>query len=286
MPSPAARGEHLLSEHEIRNELSIVVPFRREGTRPPLFFIAGLGGHVLIGKTLAKLMGDDQPVYGLQGIGLDGSEMPLGRMEALAARYIQEIVAVQPHGPYHLAGWSMGATIAYEIALQLLDRGECVGGLAIIDEFAPLPIAFRTRLKWHLSRARRRSWQGWKNLFSRAIARRKRSMLCRFGYHPPVEGLKGLTAAMAAKNAAAQYEAARLYRPRTFAQDVAIIRADGTTRFSDPRAKDPCMGWKPLIRGSIHTFTVPGSHGSIFAPDKVHVLRDVLRDYMGAAREA
>src|ERR1700676_2613119 len=40
-------------------------------------------------------------------------------MEQLAARLRKTIVALQPDGPYRLAGWSFGGILAYEIAVQL-----------------------------------------------------------------------------------------------------------------------------------------------------------------------
>ena len=40
---------------------------------------------------------------------------------------------VQRSGPYHLIGFSMGGTIAWEMAGQLHDAGEQVAFLALLD---------------------------------------------------------------------------------------------------------------------------------------------------------
>jgi thioesterase domain-containing protein len=55
----------------------------------------------------------------------------------MAARYIEEVRAVQPSGPYHLCGWSLGGVIAFEMARQLLARGESVAPVALLDSRIP-----------------------------------------------------------------------------------------------------------------------------------------------------
>jgi thioesterase domain-containing protein len=44
---------------------------------------------------------------------------------------------VQPHGPYHLAGWSFGGVVAYEMAVQLERAGERVAFAGVLDTVAP-----------------------------------------------------------------------------------------------------------------------------------------------------
>ena len=54
-------------------------------------------------------------------------------MESIAAEYLTELRAVQPHGPYRLAGWSVGGLIAQQLAVELRGAGEQVGLLALLD---------------------------------------------------------------------------------------------------------------------------------------------------------
>jgi thioesterase domain-containing protein len=51
----------------------------------------------------------------------------------MAARLVQMIRAVQSTGPYRIAGWSFGGTLAYEVAVQLLGRDLEVDLVALID---------------------------------------------------------------------------------------------------------------------------------------------------------
>jgi amino acid adenylation domain-containing protein len=55
----------------------------------------------------------------------------------LARDYAERIRVIQPQGPYRLAGWSMGGTIAFEVARQLEAAGEVVEAVIMIDTHFP-----------------------------------------------------------------------------------------------------------------------------------------------------
>ncbi len=84
----------------------MVIPLRPNGERPPLFCIhPGIGlswGYAGLVQYLAK----DRPAFGLQLPLLSGGP-DFGSVQQLAHRYVEEIRTVQPHGPYHLLGWSL-----------------------------------------------------------------------------------------------------------------------------------------------------------------------------------
>src|SRR5262249_60552315 len=100
-----------------------VVPLTEAGSQPPLFLIAGAGGHVFTFHKFARLLGSDFPAYGMKAIGVDGSEPPPDRVEEIAARYVEEIVKARPRGPYVLAGYSGGGLRAFEVAPGEEERG-------------------------------------------------------------------------------------------------------------------------------------------------------------------
>jgi phthiocerol/phenolphthiocerol synthesis type-I polyketide synthase E len=112
---------------------SPLVAIQVAGSRPPFFCMHGAGGTVLMYRDLSRRLGDDQPFYGLQAQGLDGSSSPLTTVEEMAALYVTEIRRVQSHGPYFLGGYCLGGTVAYEVAQQLLAEGETVALLALFD---------------------------------------------------------------------------------------------------------------------------------------------------------
>jgi phthiocerol/phenolphthiocerol synthesis type-I polyketide synthase E len=112
---------------------SPLVAIQTQGSRPPLFCMHGAGGTVLMYRELSRRLGGDQPFYGLQAQGLDGSCAPLTTIEEMAAVYVKEIRKLQPAGPYFISGYCMGGTVAYEVAQQLQRTGETVAMLALFD---------------------------------------------------------------------------------------------------------------------------------------------------------
>jgi len=115
------------------SKISALVGLTTGGTLPPVFAVPGVFGNVVGLADLARELGSEQPFYGLQSVGLDGGEAPLDSIKEMAALYVGEIRSVQPHGPYAIIGACFGATVAYEMARQLLAAGEEVGFLGLLD---------------------------------------------------------------------------------------------------------------------------------------------------------
>jgi amino acid adenylation domain-containing protein len=128
----------LLSTATDAQRSSPLVPIRQTGSLPPLFCVHPIGGDVLCYATLARHLGETQPFWALRSLGLDGECQPLTRIEDMAATYIKALQTIQPEGPYHLAGWSMGGIVAFEMATQLVASGHDVSLLAVIDSDAPI----------------------------------------------------------------------------------------------------------------------------------------------------
>ncbi|NBD13338.1 alpha/beta fold hydrolase, partial [Corallococcus silvisoli] len=117
---------------------SPLVPLEKgDAGRRPLFLVHPGGGNVLAYPELARLLGPHQPVIGIQARGLQAGHAVVETVEEMAALYRAAVRAEQPEGPYLLAGWSLGGTIAYEMARQLRAEGQSVGLLALVDAFVP-----------------------------------------------------------------------------------------------------------------------------------------------------
>src|SRR5690606_13999345 len=97
------------------------------------------GLNVLIFQSMAKYIDNDQPVYALQALGLNGHGKLFETIEEIAAKYLEEVTDNNPTGPYLLAGYSLGGKIAYEMAKQLLAKGKDVALLGIFDTVAAQP---------------------------------------------------------------------------------------------------------------------------------------------------
>jgi thioesterase domain-containing protein len=115
---------------QVRDD-GIFVPVK-EGIGVPFYFFHGdiLGGG-FYSRRLADLLGVQQPVCVSAPIELSEDELP--SVEELAACKRDSLQQRQPHGPYVLGGFCVGAVIAYEVARQLEARGEEVRSVVLIE---------------------------------------------------------------------------------------------------------------------------------------------------------
>ncbi|WP_243716066.1 amino acid adenylation domain-containing protein [Actinomadura darangshiensis] len=121
-------------EPEDRLGFEVLLPIRASGPRPPVFFVHPAGGLAWVYFQFQRHLGPDRPIYGLQARAFTRSRLPESVAE-MAVDYLAQIRAVQPCGPYHLVGWSLGGLVAYEMAVRLQAAGERVGLLALVDAY-------------------------------------------------------------------------------------------------------------------------------------------------------
>ncbi|MFG1278856.1 SDR family NAD(P)-dependent oxidoreductase [Xanthobacter autotrophicus] len=110
-----------------------LVPVQPEGAQPPLFCVHPAGGSPWCYLFLAEHLGRDQPLYGFQAPGLIDDAPPLSTVEEMARLYVEAMRVRQPSGPYHVAAWSSGGPVAFEMARLLEAGGERVATLAFLD---------------------------------------------------------------------------------------------------------------------------------------------------------
>jgi thioesterase domain-containing protein len=115
----------------VMERIDSAIAIRADGSEQPLFLIHEDAGSVSYAHVLASHLRSGIPVYALPGIAQ--TEPPLRTIEGMAARLVRMIRVVQWPGPYRIAGWSFGGTLAYEVATQLLGLDECVEFLGILD---------------------------------------------------------------------------------------------------------------------------------------------------------
>ncbi len=129
----------LLEEDVPTGALDVLLPLRAGGSRPPLFCLPPIIGFGWPYTSLIRHLHPAQPLYAFQAAGLsldpDRSDGRPDSIEAMAADCLERIRAVQPRGPYHLLGWSMGGLVAQAVAVRLRRGGEAVGLLALLDSY-------------------------------------------------------------------------------------------------------------------------------------------------------
>jgi thioesterase domain-containing protein len=272
--APQSRYRHLVAMHPTKH-----------GDGTPFFLVAGMFGNVLNLRHLAHLAGSDRPFYGLQARGLFGDMAPHESFEEAARDYLQEVRAVQPHGPYLLGGFSGGGITAYEMAHQLLAAGEEVAALIMLD--TPLPArepltrADRVRIHWQRLRRQGLSYFGrW--LRARAdweLARLRK----RFGRANEVEAPATFHSQLieaAFRTALARYTVRPLpvrtwlFRPRL---DTSYDLGGGRFANRDRELVLPDNGWTPFVRDLV-VIETPGDHdGMVLEPNVRSLATDLQR---------
>lgn len=105
---------------------------------PLLFLVHPVGGDALCFRDLAAALPAEFTVVGVRSPGLETGTV-FATVQDMAVAYLHEIQRVHPpeQGPYHLAGWSMGGVVAYEMARQLSFEGVRTASVTLLDSYAP-----------------------------------------------------------------------------------------------------------------------------------------------------
>jgi aspartate racemase len=268
-----------------------LVAIQPHGTLSPIFAVPGVGGNVLCYHDLAGFLAPDQPFFGLQSRGLDGTEKPLTRIEDIASAFVAEVRDVQPRGPYVLIGTCMGGVVAYEMAQQLHQAGEKVGLLVLLETWQPIASSGRP-LKWGAAGA----------LLS-LIGSRLRLYFQELGSHSGREQLKYLLGRvmmlmqMTARRDVfrgdrsefdqqvvtnANLAAYHQYKARVYPGGGVLFLAE--TR-AMPGHDDPRLSWRDLLAAGAEIHTVPGhDSGSMLDEPHVRVLARQLKACLERSR--
>jgi amino acid adenylation domain-containing protein len=287
-----------LAQPDAPQEWPTLVAIQTSGVRPPFFCVHGFGGGVVGYVDLARLLGPDQPFYGLQAAGLDGNEAPDLRVEDMATRYIAAMRSVQPHGPYRMGGYCFGGVVAFEMARQLEAQGEQAALVAIMEGYAP---GARRRSARRLDAQRLLAI--WRNLpywledywrlGAQEIVWRAQRKMHRWRWRL-IHGAQKATPVdirdVLADDAVfvpdhqrrlmeIHLAAIRAYRPQPYRGTVTFFAARGRTITSALTGSlDPQRGWGALALGGVTVHTVEGGHRNIHLPPNVASLAAALGD--------
>ena len=265
-----------------------LVAIQPKGSKPRLFFVHGAGGNVLLYRQLAYHLGPGYPFYGLQSRGLDGRQPYLTRVEDMAAHYVKEIRALQRQGPYHLGGYCMGGTVAYEVAQRLREDGQEVSLLALLDTYNYDRLTQHGSLGWRLSYWRQKAVFHGLNI----AQLHGRHRLSYFG-----EKFWAATKQGAARVGATLSNVSRIvhqdngkkfaegfledindrsgfeYKPRPYAGRVTLVKPRRNYSFYN----DPQMGWANLPAGGLEIIELPVNPGAMLVEPYVRILAERLR---------
>ena len=257
-----------------------LVSMQPEGSLPPVYLIHHLLGDVLIYRSVASQFAPDRPVFGIQPpVELINRPQPYS-LQALAFDYVGEILKRQTEGPIHLAGFSSGSVIAFEIARQFKNLGIEVGMLALIDgEVRAEGPAMPAAVKYAKMVVRKLCKIAFK-LEDELADGPKQFVMKRLRHiwlHSRVRALENSDSKGEITLEQALLLAERAYKAEPYAGSVLLIRFHDEAWEYGP---DPLMGWSGLVKGGIEVVDLEGGHitgmSPVGAPTMVAVLRDSI----------
>jgi thioesterase domain-containing protein/acyl carrier protein len=273
------------ADTEIYSEF--LVPIKPNGTKPPLFMVHGAGLNILNFKNVISNFDDDQPVYGIQGIGPNGYDNWFESIEEMAACYIESIIKINPKGPYALAGFSFGGTVAFEMARQLKEQGKKVSIIALLDSHVDSSYycasLWQKKLLRYYDRTYRRldyliemltSWKGFK---MRAKAKKDYILKMYFGQKDILSEQEELTIKeFTVANGMVNKIVDRYHlKPQNF--EVDLFRAKDDLEY---KLDAEHLGWKKAALKGVNIHNVPGNHLSIVDPPNDKVLARMIQDIL------
>jgi amino acid adenylation domain-containing protein len=142
-PTVRQLAERLLDQELTDAQAVTVVTEGRRDVTPLFFFHGDFHGAGYYCHRMARTIGSSRPFFAISPLGACGEAIPWS-IEEMASVHLAQIRARQPHGPYLLGGYCNGASAALEMARLLLQAGEAVAGLILVDP--PTFSALRRRL--------------------------------------------------------------------------------------------------------------------------------------------
>jgi thioesterase domain-containing protein len=245
---------------------STLVALQEGGPLAPFF----CGGSVREFVDLSRALGPNQPFFQLDLFSLQQQRLYAGKplytfFPSLAARFLQDILAVQPSGHYLLGGMCEGGILALELALQLQAQGREVALLAQFD--TPVNGYWRKRpIDWIMHGV---SLIYTRRLMPRMRERRQVRIAPRVAMTPEEETY--------ARIVKVTWQAIRAYRPSCkFHGEIQIFLAPPPP---PPRwfREDTVAGWQARASRGIRVHDVVGEHVNLFCnPVSQRIIADVL----------
>jgi len=273
------------------NGRSHIKPLRSSGAGSPLFCFPGAGDSAARFRELTAFLPDSQPVYAIDLDSLWGIEQEF-TIERLARFYLDLIRKIQRSGPYFLCGYSFGGLVAYEMAMRLIDEGDSVGLIALLDTPNPAlksDLSVTDAVQFHKSYLIDRLKKYCRMLVRCDLKQMTLSGLAfistNFGsfFLPAVKvGFRIVnrplpTIFVAYDSMAVFSKAWRCYVPKRYAKSVVFFRVEDREPEFD---HDLSMGWDAYVMGGVQVHIVPGGHLDMMSMPAVRVLAEKLATYL------
>ncbi len=263
-----------------------LVPIRTRGAKRPLFLVARPNVNSLGYVTLVRKLDPDQPVYGLQMQYPEEAELgrpyTLDERRGWVHRYLELMRAVQPEGPYLLAGMCEGALIAFEMTRRLEAEGQRLALLGMLDTWPEENTSDRFLHSVFMRQRKLRSVMRQSGSEQLAFfVQRTRKALRDLGnlFLPPARRAPG-------RPRMSPWDV-RMFPGRSFVPPRVRCRIDVFRTPVQPywRVEDRELGWGERTTGGVDVHYIRGDHDTFMRAEHVDALAAHLRDCLRNAEE-
>lgn len=275
----------LLADRSGTSTWSPIVTLQPRGDQPPFFGFHGGFGDAFVYRSLAELLGKDQPFYGLQARWWGTELESLTTIETMASDFLDAILRVQPHGPYQLIGYSGGGFIAYEAAQQLIARGERVEHLVLVDTFADTAGMIVNALqsnKIQLASARLKFIADIFSEYEVEISREEKVIRRGLSFIPRILWFIRYMIIRSRQGRAIMRRAMRGYAIQPYPSKLTLIRTEAEdelyTKYAEYKSEN--LGWDRFVMEEITVIKVPGKHHNVLRYPYVEAVARELKQLM------
>jgi amino acid adenylation domain-containing protein len=272
-----ALAARIASDRHVADERLVVLG---DGQKPPLVYLHAAAGGMRALRALGTALGEGQPFVAIQSYPdrehTVGEMLPVG---VTADSCLALLKSVQPHGPYLLAGHSIGGSVAYEIACRLRASREEVALLVLLDTPAPDTLGFKSRVIAHARTLAGRNAHSEKTFGERiaGAARSARAKALRKLRHAPVS--RGV-AAEHDRWLSRLAERERAYEPPKYPGEAVVFGTEGSIYALDSKT----LGWDRHVGGAVEPVLVPGGHLTMLEQPHLTVLARELSERVAKAQ--
>ncbi|MFI1227663.1 MULTISPECIES: amino acid adenylation domain-containing protein [unclassified Streptomyces] len=263
-----------LYELDNGDDLDVLLPIRPQGTLPPLFCVHPGTGVGWPYSSLIPEVDRNRPIYAFQAAGLAGVEELPGSIDEVIEDYLGRMREIQPHGPYHLLGWSLGAALAQGMATRLQAAGEEVALLCSLDGY-PMDTVPVNAEPWSQQQFLRELLE---------VAGIEASNDSELDRDEVMRAISRKGSPFATLNAEQSENMFRVYRnfaadsdrftPDRFTGDLLFFRA---AKSSEMLGLSP-GSWEKYVDGAIEVHDIDCVHGDLLEPEAMAVIGPRLRE--------
>ena len=275
----------VIENPSLQSTYKTLVPIKPAGSKIPVYIIHGIGLNLLNVYNMVSNLDIQQPVYGIQSIGLDGTMEVPDTIEEIAAFYIKEVLKHDPVGPYAFAGYSFGGFIGFEMVKQLKAMGKDVKLLAMFDTNLQLPShQYSLPKKFAVKFLRQFKKFGYRifTILNQPLdlakylrennKARVKSMLNRFGILEKQDG-EGLPEFMQEISNKLNHAFLK-YRVQPYHVKIDIFKAKKRLYYIDD---SKYLGWSEYALDGVEVHSVPGDHKDMFDEGNSKILANIFQ---------